>query len=37
VKEPATMILNTDPDSEIAEVARCENQDIGHIVNHDHF
>jgi hypothetical protein len=37
IKEPVTLILNTAPDSEIAEVPRCQNEDIGHIVNHDHF
>jgi hypothetical protein len=37
VKNPVSMVLNTDPESEIYEVARCENQDVGHLVNHDHL
>jgi hypothetical protein len=37
VKDAVTLVLNNDPASEIYEQARCENQDIGHIVNHDHF
>jgi hypothetical protein len=35
--EDPNVLVNTDPDSEIYEQARCENTDVGHFVNHDHF
>ena len=37
VKPTSTLMLNSDPEGEIAETAPCENRDIGHLVNHDHF
>lgn len=37
VTDSRTLILNTNPEAEIYEMAPCENEDVGHIVNHDHF
>ena len=37
VKNPETLMVYTDPESEIYEQARCVNEDLGHFVNHDHF
>ena len=37
VKNPETLMIYNDPDSEIYEQARCVNEDLGHFVNHDHF
>lgn len=37
VKQPNTLLLDTLPDAQIAEVARCVNEDLHHLVNHDHF
>ena len=36
VKNPETLMIYNDPDSEIYEQARCVNEDIGHLINHDH-